>query len=141
MSTTNVQTQSGNRVQVEFDNKVIGLIQSVRASDDYGLEPASGIGDMHAAEYVPGMARHTISVQAMVLKRDNLRKAGIFEENGDGVLRGRVFDIVTYDKDTNRPIRRYEKCSYASGEVDINKHQIIMQSGTFMAIDVKGVDL
>jgi hypothetical protein len=141
MAQTNVNTQSGNRVQVEFDGIKIGLIQSVRMADDYSPEPASGIGDIHVQEYVPTMARHTLNVSSMVLKLDNLRKAQIFEENGDGVLRGRVFDFVVYDKDTNRPIRRYLKCSYASGEVDVQKHAIVMSSGVFMCLDVKGIDL
>ncbi len=135
---TNVQTRSGNRIVVQLDGVEVGLIQSVRGSDDYGLEPASGVGDAHMQEYVPGAARHTVNVSAMVLIKNNLRGLGLFPENADQVLKGQVFDIVEYDKDSKAKIRAYHKCSYASGDVDISKHQITVHSGVFMALDVSG---
>jgi len=66
----NLKTRTGNRIAVVIDGKQFGLVQSVRASDDYGPEPASGIGDIHAQEFVPTMARHSLSISMMVLKRD-----------------------------------------------------------------------
>jgi hypothetical protein len=138
MGTQNIKVRSGNRIVVVFDGKLIGLVQSVRASDDYGPEPASGVGDIHAVEYVPGMARHQISVQAMVLVKGAMLEAGIYVENGDDALRGVVFDIETYSKDDNRLLRKYIGCSFASGDIDISKHAIVMQSAQFNALDVKG---
>ena len=135
---TNVITRSGNRIRVEFDGIQVGLIQSVRASDNYGLDPASGVGDIHVQEHVPGMARHSVAVSGMVLINKNLRQQGIFPENGDAVLKGNVFDIVEYDKDSNKAIRTWRKCSYDSGDLDVTKHAITMHSGTFLATDVNG---
>ena len=135
---TNVQTRSGNRIVLELDGKQIGLIQSARSSDGYGNEPASGVGDIHVQEYVPTMARHTINVSAMVLRTKNMRDAGLLPENGDAALKGNVFDIVTYDKDTNQVIRAYRKCSYDSGDVDVSKHQIVVHSAVFNALEVSG---
>lgn len=134
----NLQTRSGNRIVVMLDGKSVGLLQSVRMADDYSPEPASGIGDIHVVEYVPTMARHTVSVTAMVLRRGSLRKLGIAALNGDAVLRGLVFDFVTFDKDTGEQLRKYSGCSYASGEVDVQKHSIVMNSGQFNALDVDG---
>lgn len=141
MATTNRNTRTGNRIVVVLDGKQVGLVQSVRMSDDYSPEPASGIGDIHVAEYVPTMARHTLSVSAMVLSLKSLRAQGIIGENGDDVLRGRVFDIEQYDKDTGALLRKYVGCSYASGDVDVSKHAIVMVSATFMALDVVGTGL
>lgn len=141
MATQNLKVRSGNRTVVMLDGKVVGLIQSVRASDDYGPEPASGIGDIHVQEYVPTMARHTLSISTMVLNQSNMRDAGIAVENGDGALRGLVFDIVTMDKDTGRALRTYSGCSYASGDVDVSKHAIVMMNGQFNALDVRGTGL
>lgn len=141
MATQNLKVRSGNRTVVIFDGKAVGLIQSVRASDDYGPEPASGIGDIHVQEYVPTMARHTLSVSSMVLNQSNMRDAGIAVENGDGALRGLVFDIVTMDKDTGKVLRSYSGCSYASGDVDVSKHAIVMMNGQFNALDVRGTGL
>ena len=130
MAKTNVKTQTGNRVVIQFDGKQIGLVQRVRANDDYGPEPASGIGDIHAAEYVPTMARHSLSVSIMVLRKGQMREAGITAENGDDVLEGRVFDIVTLSKDDGNVMRKYIDCSYASGDVEVQKHAIIVSNAS-----------
>lgn len=136
---SNVKTRSGNRVVVVFDGKQLGLVRSVRANDDYSPEPASGIGDIHVQEYVPTMARHTLSVQQMVLIKGAMLEAGIAAENGDAMLQGLVFDLEVYDKDNGTLLRKYIGVSYASGDIDINAHQIIVQSGQFNALDVVGV--
>src|SRR5690242_15243523 len=126
MAQTNVKTQTGNRLLVMLNNVQIGLLQNVKLNDDYHPEPASGIGDIHVQEWVPTLARHTVTVQAMVLKTGSLAKAGIAAENGDAVLQGLVFDIVVQDKDTGQTLRKYVSCSYASGDVELRKHAIVM---------------
>lgn len=134
----NLKVRSGNRIVVVFDGKQIGMVRSVRGNDDYSPEPASGIGDIHVQEYVPTMARHTISVSSMVLIKGSLMESGIAMENGDAVLQGLVFDLEVYDKDTGVLVRKYVGVSYASGDIDINAHQIVVQSGQFNALDVSG---
>jgi hypothetical protein len=135
---TNVKTRSGNRIVVVFDGKQLGLVRSVRANDDYSPEPASGIGDIHVQEYVPTMARHSLSVSQMVLIKGAMLEAGIAAENGDAMLQGLVFDLEWYDKDTGKLLRKYVGVSYASGDIDINAHQIVVASGQFNALDVVG---
>ena len=134
----NLKTRSGNRIVVMFDGVAVGLCRSVRSSDDYSPEPASGIGDIHVQEYVPTQARHSVSVQKMILNNETLRSLGIFPENGDEVLKGNVFDIVKMDKDSGEVLRTYVSCSYASGDIDVSAHQIVMGSGQFNALDVRG---
>lgn len=138
MATQNLKVRSGNRVVVVMDGKQVGLIQNVRMNDDYAPDPASGIGDIHVVEHVPTMARHSLSVSTMVLKRGALMEAGISMENGDAVLQGLVFDFEVYDKDSGQLLRKYLGCSYASGDIDVSKHAILMQSAQFNALDVKG---
>ncbi len=139
MATINHVVRSGNIIMAMFDGKQIGLIQNVSAQDDYGPEPASGIGDIHVQEHVPTMARHSLQVSGMLLRRQSLLEAGIAQENGDAVLRGLVFDIVIADKETGQVIRAYRGCSYASGSIDVQKHAIVMQSAQFNALDVTGI--
>lgn len=139
MATQNLKTRSGNRIVAVLDGKQIGLMQSVRMNDDYSPEPASGIGDIHVQEYVPTMARHSLSVSAMVLNRGALLNAGIAAENGDAMLQGLVFDIEVYSKDDATLLRKYVGCSYASGDVEVSKHAIVMQSAQLNALDVTGV--
>lgn len=141
MAKTNVKTRTGNRVEVSFDGKRVGLLQNLRMSDDYGLEPASGVGDIHAVENVPSMARHSLSASAMVLKQDSLREIGIAIENGDGALQGLVFDIAVVSKDDQSVLRKYTGCSFASGDVEVSKHSIIVTNCQFMALDVTGTGL
>jgi hypothetical protein len=140
-TSVNLKTRSGNRCAIVFGGAQIGLIQSVRASDDYSPEPASGIGDIHVQEYVPTMARHTLSVQAMVLDVGAMIKAGAVMENGDAVLQGLVFDLEIYSKDDGTLLRKYMGVSYASGDMEISKHAIVMQSGQFNALDVSGAQV
>lgn len=138
MSSNNLKVRSGNRIAVVFDGQEVGLAQSLRPNDDYSPEPASGIGDIHVAEYVPTMARHNISMGQMVLRTSSLRALGISALNGDDVLEGRVFDIEMYDKDTGQLLRKYVNASYASGDVEISKHAIIVNNAVFNALDVTG---
>lgn len=141
MSSTNLKARTGNRIIVQFDGIQVGLIQSVRMSDDYGPEPASGIGDIHVQEYVPTMARHSISVSQMVLFKENMREAGLTAVDGDDVLAGKVFDIVILSKDDGTELRKYMGCSYASGDVDVSKHAIVMANAQFNALNVTGSGL
>lgn len=141
MSSINLKARTGNRVIVTLDGKQVGLIQSVRASDDYGLEPASGIGDIHVQEYVPSMARHSVSVSSMILFVGALREAGIAALDGDDVLQGKVFDIVVQSKDDGTVLRKYIGCSYASGDVEVQKHAIITTNAQFNALNVTGSGL
>lgn len=141
MASTNLKVRSGNRVVVKLDGKDVGLIQSVRMSDDYSPEPASGIGDIHVAEYVPTMARHSLSISNMVLFVGAMREAGLTALDGDDVLKGKVFDIVVYSKDDGSELRKYMGCSYASGDVEVNKHAILMSNGMFNALNVSGTGL
>ena len=141
MASVNLRARSGNRVLVKFDGIMIGLIQSVRASDDYGPEPASGIGDIHAAEYVPTMARNSLSVSSMVLFVGAMRDAGITPGNGDDALTGKVFDISIVSKDDGSELRKYMGCSYASGDIEVHKHAVIVSNAQFNALDVVGYGL
>ena len=141
MSSVNLKARSGNRVIVKFDGKQIGLVQSVRMSDDYGPEPASGIGDIHVSEYVPTMARHSISVSSMILFTGAMREAGINTVDGDEALEGRVFDIVVESKDDSTELRKYTGCSFASGDVEVQKHAIVVSNAQFNALNVSGSGL
>lgn len=134
----NVKVRSGNRIVVVFDGKQIGMVRSLRANDSYGLEAASGIGDIHVQEHVPSMATHSISVSAMVMIKGAMLEAGIATENGDAALRGLVFDLEIFDKDTGTLLKKYIGCSYDSGDIDVSAHQIVVQSGQFKALDTIG---
>lgn len=134
----NRNVRSGNQIAVLFDGKQIGLIQSISMNDDYAPDPASGIGDIHVQEYVPTMARHSLSVSAMLLNKSQLQAVGIVPENGDAVLQGLVFDIEQYDKLTGALLRKYTGVSYASGSIETTKHAIVTSNAQFNALDVSG---
>ena len=135
---SNRKVQSGNRIVVEFDGKLVGMIQSVRPSNSYGLEAASGLGDIHVQEHVPSVATHTLSVSRMVLLKGNLTEVGIIPQNGDEALSGLVFDFCIYDKDTGALKGKYIGCSFDSGDTDISAHRIVSASATFKALDKVG---
>lgn len=132
----NKRVLSGNNYVVMFDNQPIGLCQSVDMKDDYAPEAVSGIGDIRVAEYVPTVAKHTITVEEMMLRTASMQKLGIASENGDAVLKGNVFDIVVVNKDDGSVLRKYVGCSYASGGIAVKKHAVIASNATFNATDV-----
>lgn len=137
----NRNVRSGNQIKVFFDGKQVGLVQSISANDDYAPEPASGIGDIHVQEYVPTMARHSLSISKMLLNKADLSAAGIWPENGDAVLQGYVFDIEQYDNLTGDLIRKYTGVSYASGSIEVTKHAIVTANAQFNALDVSGTGI
>ena len=134
---TNLLTRTGNKIKVTLDGKEVGLVQSIRANDDYAPEPAVGIGDIAVTEYVPTVARHTVSVSQMVLYANSMRKAGVAIENGAAALNGLVFDIVITDKKDNAT-RTYTGCSYASGDMEVSTNKIVMANAQFNALSVNG---
>lgn len=138
MATTNVKTRSGNRIVITYDGQQIGAMRSVRLNDDYSPEPVTGIGDIHVIEYVPTVARHSLTCQQVVLKSGSMRAAGITSENGDSMLQGLVFDVEIYDKDDHTLLRKYQGVSYASGDVEVSANAILVASGQFNALDVSG---
>lgn len=142
MPRENLLTHSGNRITVTIDGLIVGLMQSVRVSDSYGLEDASGIGDIHVIEHVPSKAVHQVSVSNMALFTNNLRAVlGPLAENGDGAMLGLVFDINVMRKDTGQLLRQIIGCSYDSGDIDVTAHRIVVQSGQFKALDVRELGL
>jgi hypothetical protein len=137
MAIQNLKVRSGNTIKVLFDGKEVGLLQDIRCSDDYAPEPASGIGDIHVQEYVPTMARHNLTSSEMRLKLRSMSSQGISLENGDEALLGMVFDIEVLSFD-GTSLRKYRNCSFASGEMTITKHAIVVANATFNALDVVG---
>ena len=138
MAREHAVVRTSNHVRITLDGTTVGLMQNLRASDDYGMEPVSGIGDIHVVEHVPTVARHNLSVSFACLRRDLLISKGFVPENGDAALKGLVFDIEVYDKRDNELIKKYMKCSYASGDVSFDAHRVIVRNATFMAIDTSG---
>jgi hypothetical protein len=140
-TTANLKALSGNRVKILFGGQAVGLAQSVRFADNYALEDASGIGDIHVIEHVPTKATHTVSVTAMTLFTGNLRDQGIATINGDSALLGLVFDVVIYSRDTGLPLRSAKSCSFDSGTISIEAHRIVSAEAQFKALDVTGTGL
>lgn len=134
----NLKVRSGNQIIVLFDGRQVGMVRSVRMNNDYGPDAASGIGDIHVQEWVPTQARHSLSVSNMVLIKENMQAVGIVPENGDAVLQGMVFDFEVYSKLDGKLLMKYVGVSYASGDIDIQAHQIVVSSGQFNALDVTG---
>lgn len=135
MAAANLKFKSANKIDILLDGSIVGGAQSIDCQDDYSPEPASGIGDIHVQEYVPSMARHTVHLTNMVMKATG-RLAGA-TENGDAALKGLTFDIVVTEKEGGT-VRKYTKCSFAQGSLEVRKHAIVSASATFNALDASG---
>src|SRR5271156_1686063 len=89
---------TGNEVTLYLNGVEVDLVQNLRGTDDYGFEPASGIGDIHAFEYVPTMARHSIAISKFALRKETAVTAGIIQENGDAALANAPIEIEIFSK-------------------------------------------
>lgn len=138
MAQVNQVVRSGNRIIAKFDNKEIGLLQDIRFTEDYQPTEASGIGNIHVQEWVPTMARYQISSRFMLLNKQSMYNAGIVPKDGDDVLQGLVFDIEVLDKTTGKTLRKYIGCSYANGDVEVTKHQIVVTLANFNCLTAVG---
>lgn len=134
----NLKARSGNRIVIAIDDKQIGTMKSMRMNDDYSPEPVSGIGSIAVVEYVPTVARHSLSCSYVVLNSGALRELGVIPENGDDALLGLVCDIVVMSKDDGTVLRKYSGCSYASGDLEIQANAVVMANAQFNALNVTG---
>ena len=134
MASINQRVKTGNRFNIQFDGKNIGVCKSLDMRDDYGVEPVSGIGSINVIEHVPTLARHTLTVEEVVMNTASLLALGIAVENGQDMLNGRVFDITAQDE--SGMMRKYSGCSYASGSISVRGNAIVVSHATFNAISV-----
>lgn len=141
MAQDNSIAQSGNRIVLTFDGIVVGMVQSIRTSEDYSPEPAGGIGDIAPLEWVPTMARYQAQVTKMVLRNEQMRKAKLVYLDANDALSGRVFDILIIDKQSKETLRKIGGCSFASGDTEVRKNSIVVANATFMALSVSGSGL
>ncbi len=129
---------TGNEVEVTINGERVELAQNIRGTDNYGHEPASGIGDIHVKEYVPSLARHTITMSKLVMLREKAIAAGMVLENGDDALKGRTFDIEVFPKGGGPLLKKWTGCVNDGGDVGVTAHRILVQDATFLATDASG---
>jgi hypothetical protein len=141
LSTIRKDVLSANIISIQFDNQVIGIIQSLRVSGDYGLTEESGIGENMVYEYVPGIAHINVSASGIVLLSQNLLKAGIVPSSARDVLTGKVFDIGMFDRVKGVWILKAIDCSVASVDIGFNTGRAVSYDATFRARDLAGDDM
>jgi hypothetical protein len=137
-TTQNLQVRSGNKIIAMFGGVQIGLLQDIRFSENYDPAAASGVGNIYVQEWVPTIARYEISTRFMVLNLQSLYNVGAAPVDGDAALQGLVFDIQIMDRNTGSVLRKYVGCSYASGNIEVTKHQIVVMDATFMCLTPTG---
>lgn len=144
---------TGNLVTLRFGNSLVGLIQNMSVQEDLGLMPVSGIGDVMPVEHAPGIGRINISCESIYIigpttasngtaqgypanlqNKDLFDALGIAPKNRGEILDGRVFTIDVYGGPGGRKhLRQYTECSYGSGSISFQKHQLVVRNATFMA--------
>lgn len=134
----NLVVRSGNKIIAMFGGIQIGLLQDIRFQEDYQPTEASGVGNINVQEWVPTMARYVISTRFMVLNVQSLYSVGAAPVDGDGALQGLVFDIQIMDRNTGALLRKYVGCSYASGTIEVTKHQIVVSDAQFNCLTSTG---
>lgn len=133
-------TISGNDVMVLLDNVVeVDLVQTIRGTEGFGHEPASGIGDIKVREYVPSIARYTVTFSRMVLTAEKLLGLGLVPETARDAMKGRRFTIAVYFKPAGPLIRKWIDAVYDGGDMNVTAHRISITDATFLATDAGGL--
>lgn len=151
-------TATGNRIKITLGGKTVGLIQSLSAQENVGLQPVSGIGSPIPVEHVPTQTSISLTVDTIVFDKNftNLpptlasgveplgesiipKQFGALSDGGTaGVLDGTTFDILILHN--GHVLRRYNQCSYGGGSISFQKHQMVVQNAQFMAVDYNEKD-
>jgi len=129
---------TGNEVNVFMNGMEIDLLQNLRGTDDYGPEPVSGIGDIHAKENAPTFARHAVTISKFALRKEKAITAGIISENGNAILLQTPFAVEVFAKLTGKLLRKYLGVTLGSDDLALTAHRVIVVDANFVAIDVVG---
>lgn len=131
-------TVTGNNVDVFINGQKLQVMTTLRATDDYGLEPVTEVGNIHVREYVPTVARHAVSISKFLMSGESAITAGIITMNGDDAMVGRTFDIEIFSKASGVLLRKYINASNTSGDVSLQANRLIVTDANFVATDVTG---
>lgn len=144
MNGTNKQVRSANQVLIVVRNSVIGIASSLRISADFALQDQAGIGDNVVIEYVPGIARISVSLSGVLLIQQNLASAGIVpSQTVREILNGNVFDVGVYSSvaGSNVPSSLLVKaisCTPSSLGYSVDAGQSLKYDHSFVALDLAG---
>jgi len=144
MNGVNKKVRSANQVLIVIKNKVIGIASSLRIAADFALQDQAGIGDNVVVEYVPGIARITVSLSGILLISTNLAAQGILPSTSvRDILEGNVFDVGVYSSiaGTNTPdslLIKALSCMPSSMGYSVDTGQAMKYDHSFVALDLAG---
>lgn len=122
----------GNRVLIQLNGITVGAgVQSLRTSNDFGIQDLDGIGSALTQEFVPGKFVYTLTLSKVAFLNTTLQKLGI-EPNPDTLV-VTEFSIMVIDRILNQNIAVYNGCVLANSSTDFNKHTLSLENATFRA--------
>lgn len=127
-------TLTGNLILLKIQGTEIGRAQNVTADSDFGIEDASGIGDVEVQEHVNTKITHTITVDKFIINKWSLLELGFVPVSED-VLNMGVIDIEILTKDGTL-VKKYESCSCANYSIRVQAHAIVAENATWRALSV-----
>jgi len=133
-------TWSANQCSVYVAGIQIILLQDVRAEDRYPLERVSGIGSIRGMDLVPTEALYSITVSGFITRTQQAISAGVWPENADVALIGKVFAVEVFSTDPASPrlLRKYTDAKVESGSFNLVSHRQMTLAMTLQALDCSG---
>lgn len=128
----------GNRTRVTIGGHELLLAQNFVINTDVAPEPAQGIGNILALEYVPTFYRVTVTLSGVLERNQALVDDGIIPEDGASHLTAKEFDIEVYDKQTGSLLQRVEKAKTAANGITVRMHTLTLINTNFVGIDTGG---
>ena len=144
-NTVNKQVRSANAILITVKNQVIGISSSARFQADFALQDQAGIGDNVVIEYVPGIARVTVSLSGVLLISQNLVSAGILPTSTGvrDILAGNVFDVGVYttvagSNTAGSCLLLASSCMPSQMGYSVQTGQAVTYDHSFSALDLSG---
>lgn len=127
------ETMTGNRALIKIKGQVVGIIQSVTFSDDFGLQDVDGCGDVEAQELVVGKITHSISGDRYFVSKQNLRQQGLVPDSA-AWLTAPELEVEVQDTITGQPLEVYTGCKFATHTRRYTKHLVCGEDFTIRAM-------
>lgn len=128
----------GNLCRVTLGGHDLKLAQNFTVNTDVAPEPAQGIGNILALEYVPTFYRVTVTFSGVLERNQALVDDGIIPENGVAHLTAKEFDIEIFDRQTGSLLQRVEKAKCAANGITVRMHTLTLINTNFVGIDTGG---
>lgn len=129
----------GARVNILFETKIIGRITNFTPNEDYGLQPAYGIGNFEPQELVQTRFGGNFTFSAFLIEKEKVKDLQYIKTAGKSlkaavkdILSAEGFTIQIIDKYTGDDIETYSGCKIGARGLNVTENAFLIRNGSGM---------